>query len=82
MLNMFSLQGKVALITGSAHGIGYSIAKALYNAGAKIIINSSNYESLNNGLNNLLSEGISIRDLLTIFETLAGMVTFCSLRQL
>ena len=34
--NIFSLEGKIALVTGAAHGIGYEMAKALANAGAKI----------------------------------------------
>lgn len=36
---MFSLEGKVALVTGAAYGIGYAMAKALAKAGAKIAFN-------------------------------------------
>lgn len=36
---MPSLQGKVAIVTGSSRGIGADIAKALAGAGAKVIIN-------------------------------------------
>lgn len=37
MTNLFSLEGKVALVTGAAYGIGFSIAEAYAKAGAKII---------------------------------------------
>lgn len=50
MENLFSLQGKIALVTGAAHGIGFEMAKALANAGATIVINSSNSSSLEKGL--------------------------------
>ncbi len=39
MLNQFSLEGKVALVTGAAYGIGFAIAEALAGAGAKIAFN-------------------------------------------
>ncbi len=32
------LAGKVAIVTGSAQGFGLGIAKALYKAGAKVVI--------------------------------------------
>ena len=36
MQKMFSLEGKTALVTGGAYGIGFAIAEALAGAGAKI----------------------------------------------
>ena len=35
--NMFSLEGKVAIITGGYRGIGKSVAKSLADAGADIM---------------------------------------------
>ncbi len=43
---MFSLIGKTALITGASGGIGAAIAKALYEAGAKIAISGTRVAAL------------------------------------
>lgn len=50
MKNIFDLTGKVALVTGGAHGIGFAMAEALSQAGATIIFNSSSEESMKRGL--------------------------------
>ena len=47
---MFSLEGKVALVTGAAYGIGLAMAKALAKAGAKIVFNCSRQETVDRGL--------------------------------
>ena len=39
ILDLFSLKGKVALVTGAAYGIGFAIAEALAGAGAKSAFN-------------------------------------------
>lgn len=57
-MDMFSLKGKVAFVTGAAHGIGYYMAKALANAGAKIAFNSSNEESMKKGFADYEKDGI------------------------
>jgi gluconate 5-dehydrogenase len=48
-MNIFSLEGKTALITGASRGIGFGIACALAEAGAKIAYNVSTPESLREG---------------------------------
>jgi len=34
--NIFSLEGKVAWVTGASYGIGFAIASALHKAGASL----------------------------------------------
>lgn len=43
-LDAFDLHGKVALVTGASHGIGFAIASALGEAGAAIAFNCHNEE--------------------------------------
>lgn len=50
MENMFSLEGKTALVTGAAYGIGLAIATALSRAGARIYFNCSRQETIDRGL--------------------------------
>lgn len=44
--NMFSLEGKVALVTGAAYGIGFAMAQALAEAGARIAFNCRSEEHM------------------------------------
>lgn len=48
-LDQFSLNGKVALITGASYGIGFAIASAYADAGATIVFNDINEELVNKG---------------------------------
>ena len=58
MENMFSLKGKVALVTGASYGIGFAIAKAFASAGATIVFNDIKRELVDKGLSAYEAEGI------------------------
>ena len=60
MLN-FSLEGKVALVTGAVYGIGFAIAKAFHEAGAKIVYNTNSQEGLDMGAANYKEAGIDAK---------------------
>lgn len=55
---LFSLQGKRALVTGATHGLGMSIAKALAGAGATIIVNDILQEKLDTAIKEYAESGI------------------------
>ena len=58
MIKNFSLQGKIALITGAAYGIGFELAKSYAEAGATIVFNDINQELVNKGLKSYEEAGI------------------------
>ena len=55
----FGLAGKVALVTGSARGIGFAIAKALGKAGAQIVINDLSEQACLDAVDALTAEHIT-----------------------
>ena len=60
-MNMFRLDGKVALVTGAAYGIGFAIAEALAAAGAKIVFNCRGEKNLEDALKNYAAKGIDAK---------------------
>ena len=46
----FSLEGKVALVTGASYGIGFAIAEGMAKAGATIVFNDIRQELVDKGL--------------------------------
>ncbi len=58
---MFSLEGKVALVTGASYGIGFSLATALSNAGARIVFNDINQELVDSGVAEYRKLGIDAK---------------------
>ena len=57
----FSLEGKVALVTGASYGIGFAIAKAMAEAGAKIVFNDIKQELVDKGLEAYKAAGIDAK---------------------
>ena len=46
VLDLFSLRGRVALVTGSSKGLGWAMAQALAGAGAHVVLNSRDPQAL------------------------------------
>ncbi len=58
-VSLFSLKNKVALVTGSTHGLGMAMAIGLGEAGATIVVNgNSSQEKVNQALDIYKSRGI------------------------
>ena len=59
--DMFSLEGRTALVTGGAYGIGFAIAEALAEAGARIAFNCRSRENLDAATEAYRAKGIEAR---------------------
>jgi len=57
MTNPFSLEGRTALVTGSSQGIGFSLARGLAAAGARVILNGRDAAKLEAAKTTLADEG-------------------------
>ena len=60
-MDMFSLKGKVALVTGGAHSIGFGIGVGLAQAGATVCFNCTNEESRAKGVAAYKEAGFDVR---------------------
>ncbi len=58
-MNMFDLTGKVALVTGGAHSIGFAMGVGLAKAGATVCFNCTSENSRARGIANYAAEGIT-----------------------
>lgn len=77
VIKSFSLEGKVALVTGAAYGIGFAMAEAYAKAGAKIAFNCRGQEHLETALANYKAKGIDAKGYIcdvTDEEQVANMV--------
>ena len=54
----FSLEGKIALVTGASYGIGFAIASGMAKAGATIVFNDIKQELVDKGIAAYKEEGI------------------------
>ena len=57
----FSLEGKVAWVTGASYGIGFAIASAFAAAGAKIVFNDLKQEFVDKGMKAYADAGIEAK---------------------
>ena len=53
----FSLEGKIAFVTGASYGIGFAIASGMAKAGAKIVFNDIKQELVDKGLTPTSGDG-------------------------
>lgn len=59
-LDLFNLEGRVALVTGSSHGLGMAVAIGLGQAGATIVINGTSQERLDQAIKEYAEQGINV----------------------
>lgn len=76
----FDLQGRVALVTGAARGLGAAMAEALAEAGAHVVLNDIDPASLELRCEQLRSQGRSVEGL--PFDVADSAAVTSSLRQL
>ncbi len=62
-MDLFSLDSKRALITGSSQGIGYALAKGLADAGAEIVLNGRDVTKLEAAAETLRGQGAVVHTL-------------------
>ena len=58
-MTLFDLSGRTALITGASKGIGFTLAKALGSAGARVVINARDAARLDSARQSLTAAGVA-----------------------
>lgn len=81
-MEMFSLAGRTALITGGWRGIGFAIAEALACAGAAIILNGRNKAALDEAAARLRTTGATVSSVaFDVTDSLAVRTNIAAIEQ-
>src|SRR5271166_3699510 len=68
--DMFALNGRLALVTGSSMGIGYALARGLGQAGANIVLNGRDQARVGEAAASLAAEGLTVHQ--AAFDVTSG----------
>lgn len=63
-LDLFNLAGKRALVTGSSRGIGFALATGLASAGAEVVLNGRNAETVAKAADKIRASGATVHELI------------------
>ena len=79
LVGLFSIEGRLAVVTGGSRGLGRSMAEALLGAGAEVILVSADQERLESAASALVATGLkatSYRCDLSSAEEIDGLCDF------
>lgn len=74
--NVFSLEGKLALITGGGSGIGFDIAQCMISAGARVVITGRREHALKESVGALGESAQYVVNDVTELSSLEGLVEY------
>src|SRR6218665_2471990 len=74
--NVFSLEGKLALITGGGSGIGFDIAQCMISAGARVVITGRREHALKDSIEVLGKSAQYVVNDVTELSSLEGLVEY------
>ena len=79
-LEMFSLAGRRALVTGSTQGIGFGLARGLAGAGATVVLNGRGAEKVTAAAERLRAEGFAVEE--AAFDVTDGAVATAAVERI